>query len=643
MNRKKKIIYIIISFIILVSIIGFTFAYIGTRILGNSNSKKMSFTSKKVSVTYKEISNTSSGETISPGYQYLKVFTATNTGNVEVKYHIYLDEVINSFVRTQDIVYTLYRKSGNNTININSLNEADIVTTGVLPTSNSYIMVNELISIPKDSYTYALKVDYLTSSENQDVDDGNSFGFKVQLSTDIKNLFDTNTLAYSILDNSLNKKNNTEFLTVPNTKVGSQPSYSSYYTDRVNEGVVRTMAAIPVTYQNYYWTYGTGYTINESTGRFTLTGVSTCKYNDGTCNSTLVGKYLVSPYYNYNSSSTDTVKKTADIPFIYKVESAENSSTTSSVKLTFKTFTPVSKESENVLSMDYDDYGISYYYRGNVKDNYLDFANKCWRIVRIQGDGSIKLILEDNNNTCKNSTGNWTWASGPFGYIDYAVGELTASDGTTNSKATRIVDYLNPKVNASISMSTRFESYQSTLGSSANNFLKSGGWCFDNGVYVDINTSSNYVVDTQDVLDKKIKGINFRFTPWHKLQNYSNAKKSFKCTGTKLNKFSDATDMYVGTLTADEVMHAGGSTKSNLNYYLINEMQKNSGTTVFWTLSLSSFFYNNDLPFEVEPSGQIADIYATNHRELRPSVILLSNTLISGGDGTKSNPYILRD
>ena len=41
----------------------------------------------------------------------------------------------------------------------------------------------------------------------------------------------------------------------------------------------------------------------------------------------------------------------------------------------------------------------AYYFRGAVKNNYVEFANKCWRIVRVGGDGSVKLILHNDNTT----------------------------------------------------------------------------------------------------------------------------------------------------------------------------------------------------------------------------------------------------
>ncbi len=45
-----------------------------------------------------------------------------------------------------------------------------------------------------------------------------------------------------------------------------------------------------------------------------------------------------------------------------------------------------------------DDLGISYYYRGNVVNNYVNFADKTWRIVRINGDGTTRLVLDDAIN-----------------------------------------------------------------------------------------------------------------------------------------------------------------------------------------------------------------------------------------------------
>ena len=41
-----------------------------------------------------------------------------------------------------------------------------------------------------------------------------------------------------------------------------------------------------------------------------------------------------------------------------------------------------------------DDLGVAYYFRGNTLNNNVDFAGYSWKIVKINGDGSVKLVLD---------------------------------------------------------------------------------------------------------------------------------------------------------------------------------------------------------------------------------------------------------
>ena len=50
-----------------------------------------------------------------------------------------------------------------------------------------------------------------------------------------------------------------------------------------------------------------------------------------------------------------------------------------------------------------DAYGDSYYYRGNVTNNYVKFAGFYWRIVRINGDGTVRVIYD---GTSAHATGD---------------------------------------------------------------------------------------------------------------------------------------------------------------------------------------------------------------------------------------------
>ena len=57
------------------------------------------------------------------------------------------------------------------------------------------------------------------------------------------------------------------------------------------------------------------------------------------------------------------------------------------------------------LFMAEDDEGASYYYRGAVKNNYVSFAGFIWRIIRRNGDGSIRMIYAGKKT---NDTGEAT-------------------------------------------------------------------------------------------------------------------------------------------------------------------------------------------------------------------------------------------
>ncbi len=55
----------------------------------------------------------------------------------------------------------------------------------------------------------------------------------------------------------------------------------------------------------------------------------------------------------------------------------------------------IATENEGLIEST-DDNGTTYYFRGNVDNNYVLINDLLFRIVRINGDGSIKLVLNDN-------------------------------------------------------------------------------------------------------------------------------------------------------------------------------------------------------------------------------------------------------
>lgn len=61
----------------------------------------------------------------------------------------------------------------------------------------------------------------------------------------------------------------------------------------------------------------------------------------------------------------------------------------------------ISTSNEGLIK-DQDDLGTTYYFRGNVGNNYVRFANLLWRIVRINGDDTVRLILNNLTDNVSN-------------------------------------------------------------------------------------------------------------------------------------------------------------------------------------------------------------------------------------------------
>ena len=101
-----------------------------------------------------------------------------------------------------------------------------------------------------------------------------------------------------------------------------------------------------------------------------------------------------------------------------------------------------------------DDYGTSYYFRGAVENNYVKFAGYYWRIIRSNGDGTLRLIYDgtsahsNNEFTDDKSIGNSEFNSNVhdvtyFGYMYGKIGsdiyeEIFAN--TNDSEVKKVVD-----------------------------------------------------------------------------------------------------------------------------------------------------------------------------------------------------------
>ena len=136
-------------------------------------------------------------------------------------------------------------------------------------------------------------------------------------------------------------------------------------------------------------TVGTGYTFDKQTGNFTLTNY----VSNVTFTQEHVGSYMCS----INSHECGP-----NAP-VFKITEIVGTNTTKVEKL-FKIADNVDLTTTGLYKAE-DDYGTSYYFRGSKEhlNNNLIFANHQWKIVRINGDDSIRIIYNGKcpNNKCK--------------------------------------------------------------------------------------------------------------------------------------------------------------------------------------------------------------------------------------------------
>ena len=138
--------------------------------------------------------------------------------------------------------------------------------------------------------------------------------------------------------------------------------------------------------------FGTSYTFNTSTGQYSISNLTRSNMTDNL--STSDKKY-------YTCVRTDT--QTCSTMYVIYSATTSTSGTTTTYKATKVDRYSSTKEIVNLSSSGLyeasDDYGESYYYRGRILNNYVSFAGYIWRIVRINGDGSIRMIYSGTSTS----------------------------------------------------------------------------------------------------------------------------------------------------------------------------------------------------------------------------------------------------
>ena len=306
--------------------------------------------------------------------------------------------------------------------------------------------------------------------------------------------------------------------------------------------------------------------------------------------------------------------------------------------------TAASTADEALLASAEDDYGTSYYFRGAVTNNYVEFANKCWRIVRVGGDGSVKLILHNDNtagaaNPCNTANNSTSAAFARYSDTTYK------SAFNTNKDDNAYVGFKYGTPGSSTYEATHANTNNSTILTNLEtwytNNLKTYADAIDDTVWC--NDKTNVTDTTYNPWNySNVNGLGYGtnrtyYGATQRLVSSSNSAggtgPSLKCTG----ELSEITSK-IGLITADELAFAGYAIGTgNTTTYL----QENATDTYWWSLSPFNFYPSIAFVWSVFGSdGLFVHNYVDATNGVRPSISLKSTTNVIG-NGTSVDPYVI--
>ena len=381
-------------------------------------------------------------------------------------------------------------------------------------------------------------------------------------------------------------------------------------------------------------------TFNSETGRYTMGGAvfvdpTTLDFNGDT------KYYYQNEYIQYNRDNgklrtiSDNGSNTINL-----VTGATKTSSTGNwngvkydavtYKLSLTQLTEIELEtdkSDKGLYQATDDYGTTYYYRGNVKNNIVKFAGFYWQIVRINGDGSIRLIYdgtEKNATGVKQSINNRTYQFNSKyndpAYVGYMYGN---PDGTT-------FDEVHNNTNNSTIKTAVDNWYKTNIADKGYSSYVSNavGFCGDRTLTGGDGISTN-VYSYFGAYGRYSKNIAQFICPEPTRDLYTTTDSGI---GNKSLTYP------VGLITYDELVYAGMDQRHT------NKLSWAYSTQHYWTMSPSIFDASSGAVYEwrLNSAGFLHSWWSVdNSHGARPVINLKSDTLITGGIGTSSDPFVV--
>ena len=246
-----------------------------------------------------------------------------------------------------------------------------------------------------------------------------------------------------------------------------------------------------------------------------------------------------------------------------------------------------------------EDNKTTYIFTGSIVNNYLSFAGKMWRIMRINEDGSIRIILNESAGKSAFNTSPTTYSYNPL--VGYMYGNQVSTS----------ISSAHANVNSS-TVKTFLDNWYKTNLLSYSNYIADAGFCGDR-TYTSGTPLGNLAT------------------------TYTNSTTVLACpqendlyTTTTATKGNKALTYPIGLMSTAEFVYTskvGGTYLST------------TSAEAYWTMTPSKF---DTLPYvTVIYMGNTSSVSVDSTNFSILPVINLKNTVIVSGSGTSTNPYVV--
>lgn len=283
-----------------------------------------------------------------------------------------------------------------------------------------------------------------------------------------------------------------------------------------------------------------------------------------------------------------------------------------------------------------DDFGTSYYFRGTVENNYIKFANKYWRIIRINGDGSIRMIYAGTsahangttNNDMKIDNSEYNTNYNDNTYVGYKIGSTGSST------------YANTHSNAGNStIKTYIDNWYETNLKEYKYYLKDTIYCNDRKV-VNINNVVGMTLtgDGTGTNESAYAGSDRTYVSHSPTLKCENKNDRF----TVNNTMGNMELVYpIALATSDELVYAGatGIDPATMTYITNTEFYLFNGDFC-WTMTPFFFAGGDAYVGYLSDYGRVDLNGVYDYSGVRPVVSLRSDAIL-GGSGTMNDPFVV--